>query len=201
MSGSATNQNGPVGHTGSFNFRGSLAAATAGDRPQATAGDRRRPQATAGEEARAQQKNDPARLPLESKHHPALSRRLGTSRTSERRRWADASGDPAKAVQRSAGRMTRAMATSHFPLHGSLPGLGSISTKRKFCINSTPPGTTAPAQSNDAARRAGGAERASGLHDKPRASHRRALRIAPRERAATAEERRPSATPPSATAA
>ena len=60
MSGSATNQNGPVGHTGNFNFRGSLAAATAGDRrrPQATAGDRRRPQAS----KRERSKNEQARL-------------------------------------------------------------------------------------------------------------------------------------------
>ena len=151
MSGSATNQNGPVGHTGSFNFRGSLAAATAGRRrPQATAGDRRRPQATAGEQARAQQQK--RRLDyMGLKRHPALSQRLGTSRTSERRRWAEASGDRAKAAQRSAGRMTGAMATSRF----------------------TPPGATAPTQSNNAARRgaASGAARAAGPHNKPRASH------------------------------
>ena len=65
MSDSATNQNGPVGHTGNSNFRGSLVAVTAGDRrrPQATAGDR--PQATAGDRRRASAsaaKNEQARL-------------------------------------------------------------------------------------------------------------------------------------------
>ena len=109
-----------------------------------------RPQATAGEQARAQQKT--SRLDYTAlKRHPALSQRLGASRTNEWRRWAEASGDRAKAAQRSAGRMTGAMATSRF----------------------TPPGATAPTQSNNAARRgaASGAARAAGPHNKPRASH------------------------------
>ena len=65
-------------------------------RPQATASDRRRPQATAGDRRRASASAATNKKRLDYmglKRHPALSQRLGTSRTSERRRWAEASGD------------------------------------------------------------------------------------------------------------
>ena len=140
-------------------------------RPQATAGDHRRPQATAGEQARAQQKT--SRLDYTAlKRHPALSQRLGASRTNEWRRWAEASGDRAKAAQRSAGRMTGAMATSRF----------------------TPPGATAPTQSNNAARRgaASGAARAAGPHNKPRASHPEKARRVLTGRGGTTHQLRPA---------
>ena len=75
------------------------APAGARRRPQATAGDHRRPPATKREHSKITTRLDYTGL----KYHPALSRRLGTSRTSEWRRRAQASGDRAKADQRSAG--------------------------------------------------------------------------------------------------
>ena len=86
-------------------------------RRQATAGDRMRPHTTAGDRRRASTSaaKKTSRLDYTAlKRHPALSQRLGASRTSERRRWAEASEDRAKAAQRSAGQMTRAAATSRF---------------------------------------------------------------------------------------
>ena len=122
MSGSATNQNGPVGHTGSFNFRGSLAAATAGDRPQATAGDCRRPQATDRRRPQASKRErskKASRLDYTAlKRHPALSQRLGASRTSERRRWVGG-GEWRPSQGGSAQRRANDRGNGDFPLHAT----------------------------------------------------------------------------------
>ena len=115
------------GRTGNFGFRSSLAAAAASDRrrPQATAGDRRRASASGAK------KNEPARL-HRTKTPPRL---IPATWDFAHERAAEMGGGewrPShKAAQRSAGRMTGAMATSRF----------------------TPPGATAPTQSNNAARR------------------------------------------------
>ena len=87
-------------------------------RPQATAGDRRRPQATAGEHARAQQKKT-ARIPG-TKAPPHL---IPATWDFAHERAAEMGGGewrPShKAAQRSAGRMTGAIATSRFTPPGA----------------------------------------------------------------------------------
>ena len=122
-------------------------ATAAGDdrrRSQATAGDRRRPQATAaGRRPRAAGHKRP-QAASKREHSKKKTRTIPPYpgdlkfigiflRTSERRRRAEASGDRAKAAHSAQRRANDrgTMATSHF----------------------TPPGATAPTQSNDAARR------------------------------------------------